>query len=166
MKKFQYVLIMFMTFSFNIQGQTIIDDKSAFDFWIGDWEVSWLGQDSTTVKGSNKIVKILDEKIIQEHFIDPTRGFKGTSISVYNPSTKKWHQAWADNQGGYYNFVGVIEEDKRIFEIPEKDERGSRYRMVFTDIKPDSFIWRWQGIREGWEDWKTVWEIKYTRKTN
>ena len=33
--------------------------KSAFDFWVGEWEVSWYTKDSSFVKGTNKIVKIL-----------------------------------------------------------------------------------------------------------
>lgn len=138
--------------------------ENAFDFWVGEWEVSWMAADSTLVKGTNKIIKILDGKVIQEYFTDPSRNFKGTSISVFNPKTQEWHQAWADNQGGYYDFIGELEGDKRIFKTKEKDARGAIYRMVFLDITKDSFIWKWQGIRDGWEDWKTVWEINYTRK--
>ncbi len=135
----------------------------AFDFWVGEWEVSWLDPDSTLVKGRNNVVKILDEKVIQENFVDTSRNFKGTSISVYNPQSKTWHQTWADNTGGYYTFIGEIEGDKRIFKTEEKDSRGAMYRMVFSDIEKDSFKWEWQGFRDGFEDWKTVWEIKYKR---
>jgi hypothetical protein len=138
--------------------------ENAFDFWVGNWEVSWKAPDSTIVKGTNNVIKILDGKVIQENFVDPSRNFKGTSISVFNPQTSQWHQAWADNQGGYYNFTGVVTDKERIFEMAEKDDRGARYRMVFSDITPDSLVWKWQGIREGWEDWKTVWKINYKRK--
>tara|TARA_R110002096_G_scaffold116719_3_gene252903 strand:+ start:5262 stop:6452 length:1191 start_codon:yes stop_codon:yes gene_type:complete len=138
--------------------------ENAFDFWLGDWEVSWTGPDSTRVVGSNMVTKILDDKVIQENFIDPTRNFKGTSISVFNPQTEQWYQTWADNQGGYYNFIGKIDDNTRIFEMKEKDARGALYRMIFLDIKQNSFIWKWQGIRDGFDDWKTVWEIQYNRK--
>ena len=146
-----------------------IDDTkliSAFDFCVGDWEVSWMAPDSTKVVGSNKVIKILDGKVIQENFVDPSRNFKGTSISVFNPRTKEWSQAWVDNNGGFYDFVGEIDGDMKIFKTKEKDARGALYRMVFNDIKKDSFIWRWQGIRDGWDEWKTVWEIKYKRTKN
>ena len=137
--------------------------ENAFDFWVGDWEVSWMAPDSTIAYGTNTIEKILDGKVIQEHFIDPTRNFKGTSISVYNSRDSTWHQFWADNNGGYYDFVGEVDKNIRIFKMAEKDERDATYRMVFDEISTDSFIWKWQGIREGLEDWKTVWEIFYKR---
>lgn len=150
--------------SYQKANDTIV--STAFDFWVGDWEVSWIAPDSTKVVGSNNVIKILDGKVIQENFIDPSRNFKGTSISVFNPRTKEWSQAWADNNGGFYDFVGEIDDDKRIFKTKEKDARGALYRMIFLDIKRNSFIWRWQGIRDGWDEWKTVWEIKYKRRKN
>lgn len=140
-----------------------VELDNAFDFWVGDWEVSWMSPDSTLVKGTNKVVKILDGKVIQENFVDPSRNFKGTSISVFEPQSKNWHQAWADNSGGYFEFIGEIDGEDRIFKSEGKDARGTTYRMIFTDIEKDSFIWRWQGIKEGLEDWKTVWEINYKR---
>jgi len=170
----RHIILMLLTFlcSVNCFGQenkhykTTIDSTlvRAFDFWVGDWEVSWIGSDSTRIIGSNTVAKILDGKVIQENFVDPSRNFKGTSISVFNPQTKQWHQAWADNNGGYYEFIGEVDGDDRIFKTEAKDKRGAIYRMIFTEIEKDSFIWKWQGIRSGWDKWKTVWEINYKRK--
>ncbi|WP_235297684.1 trypsin-like serine protease [Portibacter marinus] len=145
--------------------ETISDHsvENLFDFWVGEWEVSWISNDSTRIVGTNTVLKILDGKVIQENFNDPSRNFKGTSISVLNTADNAWHQAWAYNQGGYYEFVGERQGEDRIFKTKNEDERGATYRMIFTDIKPDSFTWKWQGIKEGLDDWKTVWEIDYVR---
>jgi hypothetical protein len=35
--------------------------------------------------------------------------------------------------------------------------------MVFTDIKADSFTWRWQVSKTG-KTWEDRWVIHYTRK--
>lgn len=140
------------------------DASDAFDFWVGEWEVFWYGQDSIRVTGSNRIEKILDGKVMQEHFRDPASGFQGTSISVYDPKKDRWEQAWADNSGSFLHFVGVTDNGQRIFTMTEEDERGVLYRMVFTDIGPDSLTWTWEGTRDQGASWKTAWQIFYRRK--
>lgn len=144
--------------------------ENAFDFWVGAWKVSWFTPDSTLVEGTNTIEKILDGKVIQEHFIDPNNDFKGTSISVYNPNDSTWHQAWADNQGGYFNFYGEIEGDKRIFKtkprfIQDKEAAADTVvmRMVFYDIQDNSLKWDWESSTDGGETWKLQWRIYYER---
>ena len=159
MKSIVLVLVIITTSSF---AQTS-DVQNAFDFGIVVWYVSVKTHDSTTVKGSNKVTRILDGKVIQENFVDPIRDFKGTSISAYNPADSSWHQAWADNQGGFYAFIGEVKKDVKIFKMEDYDHKGAKYRMVFSEITDDSFIWEWQGIRQGWDEWKTVWKINYRR---
>jgi hypothetical protein len=93
-------------------------------------------------------------------------GFLGTSISVYNPKTTQWHQAWADNGGGFFNFIGEIDGEKRIFKtLPiEKDGKIRIQRMVFYEIQRDSFTWDWEGTQDGGQTWNLLWRINYTRK--
>jgi len=136
---------------------------NAFDFWVGNWEVSWYGKDSTKTVGTNKISKILDGKVIQENFEDPSMGVKGTSISVFNPRSNVWYQAWADTQGSFYNFVGEVYKDKRIFKTPQKDKNGILWRIVFTDILENSLTWKFQGTKNDGETWDTFWTIYYNR---
>ena len=88
---------------------------NAFDFWVGDWELHWMNPDSSFTYGSNEIVRTLDGKVIQENFVDPISGFKGSSLSVFSLADSTWRQTWADNSGGYLEFQGVIEGDNRIF---------------------------------------------------
>jgi len=145
-----------------LRAQT--SNHNDFDFWVGEWDVHWYGPDSTVVKGSNHIEKILDGKVLQEHFEDPADGFRGTSISVYNPQANTWYQSWADNGGGYFHFVGDTTDGQRIFRMTEEDNRGVLYRMVFSDIKPDSLTWTWEGTRDGGKTWKTAWQIFYQRR--
>jgi hypothetical protein len=37
-------------------------------------------------------------------------------------------------------------------------------RMVFTNIKPDSFDWRWEASTDGGKTWQVNWPIHYKRK--
>jgi hypothetical protein len=139
------------------------DAARAFDFWVGEWDVKWYAQDSSVVKGSNRIEKILDGKVLQEHFEDPNVGFKGTSISVYNPQKQSWYQSWADNQGGYFHFKGIIDGGQRIFTMTEPGRGGAIYRMVFSDITPQSLTWTWEATQDEGKTWNTAWQIFYSR---
>lgn len=137
-----------------------------YDFWIGDWTATWVLKDGTKIEGTNRIESTLDGKVLQEHFQDPSTNFKGTSISVFNPTTNTWHQAWADNQGGYYNFIGKTMGDKKMFEtIPQKtDQSFFIQRMVFYNFTDDSMTWDWESTTNNGKDWTLNWRIEYTRK--
>ena len=56
--------------------------ETQFDFWLGEWDVTW-GEDG---KGTNHILRILNDKIIQENFSAPD--LQGMSVSSYNPERK------------------------------------------------------------------------------
>ena len=144
-------------------------DGSEFDFWVGHWDLSWQYADGTTGAGKNHILKTLDGKVIQENFeaIDngAYKGFKGTSISVFNPNTKTWHQAWGDNQGGYFNFVGEVHDGNRIFKtsVNPQGQGALLLRMRFYNIEEDSFTWDWEQSKDGGESWNLQWRINYQR---
>ena len=139
-------------------------DSTLFDFWIGKWDLTWKNEDGSEGKGTNSIVRILDGKVIQENFVD-VRGFEGSSMSLLTPRTKTWKQAWADSQGGYFDFEGFVEGDRRGFKTQAKEVNGNVYvfRMIFYDIKKDSFIWDWESSTDGGKTWKLNWRINYKR---
>ena len=147
----------------------LAQDGSEFDFWVGKWNLTWVYGDGTEGKGINHIEKTLDDKVIQENFqaVDngPYSGFKGTSISVFNPNSKMWRQAWADNQGGYFNFVGEVDEGLRVFKTTPFKNKGEEIilRMRFYKIQADSFTWDWEQSKDGGQTWALQWRILYER---
>jgi len=162
MKVFVMILIISLPFtSFSQQ----IDDKT-FDFWIGNWEVSWKKGDGTIIKGNNNIKRILDNKVIQENFEDPSSNYKGMSVSIYNKKSKIWKQTWVDSEGSHFNFVGDIIDGNPAFKTKmiEKDDEKTQQRMVFKEIKKDGFSWIWEGTNDGGKNWETLWKINYMRK--
>lgn len=163
--KHLYVLTPLLALLLNINSiQAQEDEAAAFDFWVGEWDLYWYTQDSVKISGTNKIEKILDGKVLQEHFVDPNSGFKGTSISVYNPQAQSWYQSWADNSGGYFHFKGITSDGQRIFSMTEENKSGALYRMVFSEIQENNLVWTWEGTRDGGKSWNTAWQIFYTRK--
>lgn len=163
--------IISLLFSVQSIAQNSVDDlepSEYFDFWVGKWEVSWAEGDNMG-RGTNYVEKILDGTVIQENFRiteGANAGFQGTSLSVYQPGLERWKQAWADNNGGYFDFTGKIDGESRIFQTDfNEGEDGSRslQRMVFYDIKEDSMTWDWESSNDGGKTWTLNWRIFYER---
>jgi hypothetical protein len=161
-----------LAFSVHLDAQTpdTIAPATHFDFWAGTWDATWNEPGGQTGRGTNTITKTLDGRVLQEQFRileGASKGFKGTSISVYQPRFKRWKQAWADNQGGYYDFTGRKEGDRRFFqtEVTElTDGRKLTQRMVFYDITEEAMTWDWEISYDAGETWALQWRINYTRK--
>ena len=144
-------------------------NEASYDFWLGKWEANWVNADGSTGSGTNHIFKVLDGKVLEENFKITTgkqAGFLGMSISVFNPNKKEWHQAWADNQGGYIDLIGEIEDDKKVFKTKPltNGDKVIMQRMVFYNIKKDKFTWDWEGTQDGGKSWNLQWRINYSRQ--
>ncbi len=135
---------------------------SQFDFWIGDWALSW----NDTLHGINKITKTLDGCVIHENFSDPNSKFFGQSFSVYDPLKNQWQQTWVDNHGYYMTFTGGMINQEMILSrsILTKDGKELHQRMVFYNISKDALDWSWQSSTDGGQNWKQNWLIHYQRK--
>lgn len=169
--KYLFLLMVVLFFPLQLFSQSSLNELESedyFDFWVGKWKVNWEEGDSLG-RGTNLIEKTLDGTVIRENFRileGRNAGFKGTSISVYQPRFERWKQAWADNNGGYFDFTGKTDGGKRIFqtEVFERED-GSQFtqRMVFYDITEDSLTWDWESSIDGGETWRLNWRIFYER---
>ncbi|WP_339696609.1 hypothetical protein [uncultured Roseivirga sp.] len=162
-------LIVFCIFLFSLNGMYAQNNpEKQFDFWIGKWNLTWLGANGKIERGQNTISEILDGKVIQENFEateGAQKGYKGISISVYNANSKTWHQTWMDNQRGNINFTGFFDENIKGFITRPQEVNGKQQvsRMVFKDITKDSFVWDWESSEDGGKTWKLNWQINYKR---
>ncbi len=136
-----------------------IHEARQFDFWLGDWELTW----GDSGKGTNSISRILNQCIIQENFSG--EGFRGISMSAYNRPAEEWKQTWVDNNGTYLDFTGgwmgdrmILSREALIQEIPVVQ------RMVWYNISEDTMDWNWEISRDGGETWNVNWKIDYTRR--
>ena len=138
------------------------NSKSTFDFWVGEWNAYW----NDSLKGVNKITKILDERIVQENFSTDDKTFTGSSWTAYDSASNIWKQTWVDNSGAYMTFTGGQEGgDVALYSGEKKGKNGKSYymRMIFQNIESESFDWNWQRSHDQ-ISWNTVWAIKYKRK--
>ena len=140
----------------------------AFEFWLGEWELTWQNEDGSTATGKNTVRWILGGEVIEENFEALTgdmAGYEGKSYSVYNPQTGEWKQTWVDNEGSYLDFTGDISGGNRIFHRTAVNADKNRFlqRMVFHDISDDSLIWDWERSEDEGETWQLMWRIHYQR---
>lgn len=149
-----------------------VSEARQFDFWLGEWELTWPGEQSglpagQVGHGTNTITAILDSAVIQENFADGVpNSLRGISVSVYNQKLGKWQQTWVDNQGSYLDFVGELKDGAMILsrKATTKDGKEIMQRMVWHNISRDQLDWNWEASQDGGKTWKTNWQIHYTRK--
>ena len=123
------------------------------------------------MRGNNHIEKMFGNCTVHENFSDPKTGYKGQSWSVYNSNYKYWQQTWVDTNGGYIPLTGGMKGDSMVLTTAEQNVPVSISptgklisRMVFHNIKPDSFDWVWESSTDGGVLWKKNWVIHYERK--
>jgi hypothetical protein len=137
--------------------------RDQFDFWIGDWVLTWDGG-----TGRNRISSVLDGAVVLEEFsADSPEELRGMSVSTVSSETGGWRQTWVDNSGGYLDFTGGMRDGEMILEREglAKGERV-RQRMVWTDITRDALTWRWERSDDEGATWRTLWLIRYRRAPN
>jgi len=137
-------------------------ERKQFDFWLGDWDVSW----SDTGKGTNSITKEMNGMVIHEHFSSPADKYKGESWSMYNRVKKVWQQTWVDNGGEYLVLEGGMKDGKMELTMEKKDGAGKpiTLSMVFYNISTESFDWEWRSSADKGKTWKSLWKIHYARR--
>ncbi len=136
-----------------------------FDFWIGEWELSWTDKEGNPVTGKNTIKAILDSCVIQEEFIGPS--FRGISVSVYNIRKSIWQQTWVDNNGGYLDFTGKFTGDNMVLSRTADLPTGKRLqRMTWYNITTDRLDWDWEISDDNGMTWNLAWRIHYRRKSD
>ncbi|HBX66640.1 MAG TPA: hypothetical protein DEG32_10965, partial [Balneolaceae bacterium] len=67
------ILLITVVFGMNmsLSAQSDISELEAnqyFDFWVGEWELSWTDNQGNPGAGTNTIEKVLDDVVIQENF--------------------------------------------------------------------------------------------------
>ena len=164
----RWLLIIVMTAA---QAQTLpvygcdSPESKALDFWLGDWELTYKGDDGKPATSRNRITKALNGCAVLEEFTGaPGTKLDGRSYSTFDRATRAWKQTWVDNTGAYLDFTGGTAGGEIHF-MRDAERQGRRFkqRMVFQDVQKDSLTWRWQRSDDGGTTWVTQWEIAYRR---
>jgi hypothetical protein len=137
-----------------------VDELRQFDFWLGEWKLTWEGGE-----GRNVIKSELDGRVIVERFDGrPAIPLRGISVSVYDVGAGVWRQTWADSNGRYLDFVGGMRDrDMDLRRAGRHEGEPGLFRMLWHEISADSLRWNWEFTTDGGKAWQTVWAIAYER---
>lgn len=142
------------------------EEHRQFDFWVGEWKLTWRGPDGEERTGTDLVDARYDDCVIYESFEEERAGgLVGMSVSSYSAASGRWRQTWVDNAGNYLDFTGEYEGDKMA--LSRQGTRGGDpviWRMVWYNITPDDLDWVYQLSSDGGATWEVVWPIHYERK--
>ena len=141
--------------------------QKQFDFWIGEWDLTWPGEKAREVgHGTNSIKRIMDGCVVQENFSGAdTMHLRGMSLSTFDSRSGRWKQTWVDNEGGYLDFVGEFKDGQMILQR-EAIRNGEKIlqRMVWKNITVGEMDWSWEASRDEGKTWQVNWPIHYKRR--
>jgi len=84
----------------------------AFDFWIGEWDVT--SGDGGQTAGENSITKQPGSCMLYESWTG-AGGSTGQSINYYDATREKFTQHWIDGSGSHIELHGGLNEDGAMF---------------------------------------------------
>lgn len=140
--------------------------QQQFEFWIGEWDLSWPGaKPGEVAHGTNSIKRILDGCVVQESFSGgDVMHLRGTSVSTFDTRAGVWKQTWVDNEGGYLDFVGEFKNGQMILRREAlRNGKKIMQRMVWKNISSNEFDWSWEASNDGGKTWQVNWPIHYKR---
>ncbi|TFG76700.1 MAG: hypothetical protein E4H26_04195 [Flavobacteriales bacterium] len=123
-------------------------NHEAFDFWMGQWEVT---NPDGSVAGTNRTDKIQSGCIIQEHWISANGKLTGSSFNFYNTKSGQWEQLWIDNSGNTLKLFGNRIEDRMVLTSePFTLTDGNTYvnRITWTDLSDGSVRQLWELLQD------------------
>lgn len=128
-------------------------DHSAFDLWLGEWEVTspnregWVAHNSITVSN--------DGCSIHESYTTPA-GYAGKSINFYDVQKQQWHQTWIDNQGSALYLDGGMVDQAMVL--------SNDTSQVTWSVQPDGRVRQhWESTSDDGLTWSTVFDGYYRR---
>lgn len=139
------------------------DDHRAFDFWLGQWEVT---NPNGTFAGSNSIVKVENGCVLREQWTSATPGYTGTSMNYYDLVLKQWVQLWVDNQGqSLYMRGGIVDGSMVLLSDRSPDGTGGYIynRVSWTPKEGGKVRQHWQTSPDK-QEWTTAFDGVYSPK--
>ncbi|MBG7612636.1 hypothetical protein IU405_10295 [Polaribacter sp. BAL334] len=128
-----------------------------FDFWEGNWKVYDKEGD---LVGTNKVVKLQDDCVLQENWASKLSSNTGTSYNFYNTANGTWNQIWIDNSGFTMNLKGHFRDGKMVLksELIHAKPRSFANQITWKKNKDNTVTQIWTTVDE---NGKILYEIFY-----
>ena len=129
------------------------DQHRAFDFWIGEWEVSARGKDTSHAK--SYITKSNSGCSIHERY-ETTSGYTGNSINFYDAANNKWHQTWVDIQGSPLYLDGNFSKNSMVL-----SDKTNRISWTIDDKNEVNLVW--ETTKDKGKSWTVIFDGIYLK---
>ena len=147
------IVFLILLFSSILQAQTSKktpcsgEKYQQFDFWVGHWNVY---DTSNKLIGTNNLVKMQNNCVLQENWVAENSPSKGTSYNYYNKLDDSWNQVWIDNSGGSLVLKGKLIDGKMILKSDLIiSKKGNYYnRITWTKNKDNSVTQIWETLNK------------------
>lgn len=135
---------------------------SAFDFWLGEWDVSSAGEPA----GSNTVSRIESGCALMEQW----RGVGGTtgmSINYYNPVTEQWRQLWVSANRYSIDISGGLVDGAMVLEGLIYNFAGgeAKFRGTWSENADGSVRQFFEQYSQNANEWVTWFDGRYERKS-
>lgn len=143
-------------------------DHSAFNFWLGEWDVSPTGTD--TVVARSTISSAAGGCAIEENYhqtVGPggvAASYHGSSFSVFDAANGGiWRQFYVDSGGSVTAFEGGLQDGGMVLDAPGAP--GVIQRMTVAP-QPDGSVRQWgRTSRDGGATWSSGgYDFTYRRR--
>lgn len=94
-----------------------------FDFFAGDWD-TYDVSDSSKIVARNRVTVVLGGCALREVY-EQGDGLRGESLSLYDATSRRWHQSWFTNRGGLLLLDGGLQGDAIVLTAHEKAADGT-----------------------------------------
>jgi hypothetical protein len=142
-------------------------DHSAFNFWVGDWDVRATGTD--TVVARSVISSTAGGCAIEEDYRQtigpggvPTT-YHGVSFSTFDQRRGGvWRQFYMDSNGAVTVFEGGLRDGAMVLEAPG---RGGAVQRMTVSPEPDGSVrQRGESTTDGGASWTPGYDFTYRRR--
>jgi hypothetical protein len=134
-----------------------------FDFWLGDWKTY---DPKGDLAGTNHIVLLHDQCVLQENWVSEGGGYTGTSYNFYDDASDQWTQIWVDNQGGSLQLTGGMEGGSMVLKSDPspQSEGGSMLNQISWTPNEDGTVRQhWELSRDYGATWTTLFDGLYKK---
>ena len=128
---------------------TWFDPKGGQQHGKGEWHFAW-------VLGGRGIQDVLFAEGAPSHQY-------GTTLRCYDPALDAWHITWMQPYGGEYVHLTGRKIGDRIVNEGVGSDSNRRRRWSFSEITPDSFLWRGEVFLDESNSWFLEQEMRGTR---
>lgn len=134
----------------------------AFDFWIGEWEVTAAGNTSPTA--TSRITARHGGCVVLEQY-RTGGGYTGMSLSFYDAPRKVWHQTWMGADGTPLHIEGGLNAAGEMVlsnaNWPGYVPGSPINRVTWSPNEDGSVRQNWETSSDGGKTWSDVFDGRY-----